>query len=259
MKIDLLDGAMGTELIRRGVAASTPAWSAVALRDAPDVVHGIHRDYAAAGATIHTANTFRTRRLSDWEHWTRRAVELTRSAVPASQWVAGSIAPLEDCYRPDLSPADPRPGHRKLARCLASCGVDLILCETFPHVGEGWIALEEAVATRVETWIAFTPGPFAPLLTPEEVRVAALGAIERGAARVLVNCVPLYAAEIYLDAVLSTGVPAGVYANAASPGVPTTPAEYAAEARRWQLRGASVIGGCCGVGPAHIAAVAQQL
>ena len=56
----LLDGAMGTELERRGVSCALPVWSANALLVALDVVLAIHRDYVAAGADIIVANTFRT-------------------------------------------------------------------------------------------------------------------------------------------------------------------------------------------------------
>src|SRR6185436_730655 len=120
----------------------------------------------------------------------RRAVAIARAAVPAGHRVAGSLAPLEDCYRPDLSPADPRAEHRELARALAAAGVDLLLCETFPHVGEALIAVEEAVATGIATWVSFTAGPEANLLFPDDVARGAREAAARGAQAVLVNCVP---------------------------------------------------------------------
>ncbi len=127
--ITLLDGPLGTELAARGVPTPGPGWSAFALDDAPEVVVAIHRDYARAGATVHTANTFRTKRRQlgvRWEELARRAIDLARGAVPAGQRVAGSIAPLEDCYRPDLSPPNPRPEHRELARALAAAGADSV-------------------------------------------------------------------------------------------------------------------------------------
>src|SRR5688500_17354583 len=118
----LLDGPLGTELDRRGVPTPLPRWSAGAVDAAPDVLRAIHADYARAGATVHTANTFRTKRRTlgdDWERLARRAIAIARESVPAGHRVAGSIAPLEDCYRPDLSPVDPAPEHRELARVLA--------------------------------------------------------------------------------------------------------------------------------------------
>ncbi|MCC6553059.1 MAG: homocysteine S-methyltransferase family protein, partial [Polyangiaceae bacterium] len=176
--IVILDGPMGTELAARGVATPPPLWSAAALVDdgggdhprGQDVVRAIHRDYARAGARVHTASTFRTRRRqagARWEELTARAVALAREAAGPGDLVAGSLAPIEDCYRPDRSPADPRPEHREMARALAAAGVDLILCETFPHVGEALVAVEEAVATGVPAWVSLTAGPAADLLSPD--------------------------------------------------------------------------------------------
>src|SRR5687768_7549055 len=102
---------MGTELGRRGVSLAGEAWSARANLDAPDVVCAIHADHARAGATVHTANTFRTTPWGmgeGWEDAARRAVALARDSVPAGHRVAASLAPLRDCYRPDLSPPSPR-------------------------------------------------------------------------------------------------------------------------------------------------------
>src|SRR2546427_6160361 len=59
-EIVLLDGALGTELERRGISIRLPLWSAQALLDAPDRVREIHEEYVRAGAEILIANTFRT-------------------------------------------------------------------------------------------------------------------------------------------------------------------------------------------------------
>ena len=267
--IAILDGPMGTELGARGVPTPEPLWSAEGLESAPEVVASIHREYAAAGATVHTANTFRTRRRQAgdrWEDLARSAVAIAKGAVPSGHRVAGSVAPLEDCYRPDLSPADPRPEHRELCRALAAAGVDLLLCETFPHVGEALVAVEEAAATGIETWVAFTAGPEADLLTPSEVERGAREAIVRGASAVLVNCVPAARTLEYLERLSDLGVPFGAYANAGSPseGIgwgasgPEAARLYLDFARSWVNAGASLVGGCCGTGPLHIEALAKH-
>src|SRR6266581_3209778 len=119
----LLDGAVGTELARRGVDTTLPLWSARALLDDKglETLTRIHEEYAAAGAEILVTNTFRTTlravekagRGDAWREINRRAVECARTGagatsapgVPGStRLVAGGIAPLEDCYRPDLVP-----------------------------------------------------------------------------------------------------------------------------------------------------------
>ncbi len=118
----LLDGATGTELERRGQPCPLPLWSSHALLACPDLVEAIHSEYARAGAEIITANSFRTQRrtlergASEYARLGDRDAELTALAVNlarsgaesgrSARWVAGSAAPLEDCYRPDLVPHD---------------------------------------------------------------------------------------------------------------------------------------------------------
>jgi S-methylmethionine-dependent homocysteine/selenocysteine methylase len=264
----VLDGPMGTELARRGVATPLPSWSAHALDAAPGVVAAIHRDYAAAGATVHTANTFRTKRRSvgaRWEELARHAVRLARDAVPPGQRVAGSIAPLEDCYRPDLSlGAASRDEHRELARVLADAGVDVLLCETFPSPVEARVAVEEAARTGVETWAALTAGPDATLMTPEAMADAARACVAAGARAVLVNCTPAALTRTYVERLAGLGVPFGAYANAGredggigwnAPDGSHAYAVYAALARTWLDAGATLVGGCCGTGPEHVSAL----
>jgi len=261
--ITLLDGAMGTELLARGVDLSGRAWSARAIREAPQVVSAIHADYATAGATIHTAATFRTRpgdAGQDWERLARRAVDLARGHGR----VAGSIAPIADCYRPDLSAPDAWVQHRYFAAVLADAGCDLLLCETFAHPGEAAFAVAAAVATGLETWAALTPGPDGRLLSPSELGNAAAEALNAGASAVLVNCVAADLAGAYLRRLSPLGVPFGCYANAGPIGGPLGwgagggPERYAVIATRWLDEGATLVGGCCGTSPAHIRTLARH-
>ena len=198
------------------------------------------------------------------------AVRLAREGLGPSQRLAGSIAPLQDCYRPDLSPAasdsaGTLAAHGELAGLLAAEGCDLLLCETFPHVQEGLLATEAAVATGLETWTSFTAGPDADLLTPAEVAAGAREAVGIGAAAVLVNCVPARRTLEYVEALAQAvggQVPFGAYSNAghvdeemgwtSAPGAPEAYAECAAA---WVSAGARLVGGCCGTGPDHVAAL----
>ena len=270
--ITLLDGPLGTELTARGVETRLPHWSAGANVEFPDVVRRIHGDYANAGSTVHTANTFRTKRRTvgpDWRTWTQRAVQLARESVPSEHRVAGSIAPLEDCYRPDLSPTEPRAEHREMAEALAEANCDILLCETFPHVDEAIVAVEEAMRTDTETWVAFTAGPEADLLTPEGMAEGAQRAVAAGAAAVLVNCTPALDTLRFVTALgeAALGVPIGAYANAGRvdhgigwvTDVAPDVASYLQLAKLWMKAGATLIGGCCGPGPAHIEELAQFL
>lgn len=265
----LLDGPMGTELARRGVVLAGRAWTARALDEAPEIVAAVHRDYADAGATVHTTCTFRTQRRSvgaRWDELAARAVAIARANVPAGHRVAGSIAPLEDCYRPDLSPGRAsRQEHRELARVLAREGVDLLLCETFPDAVEAVVAVEEAVGTGVETWVALTAGPDGALLSPSELRDAARACVAAGARAVLVDCVAATRTGAYVERLADFGVPFGAYANAGSAedaiGWSADAAQgasaYAGLASAWVDAGATIVGGCCGTGPEHIVALAR--
>jgi len=261
--VTILDGAMGSLLEQRGFALPAPGWSAHVVRDHPQAIQQIHAEYARAGATVHTACTFRTRRRNagdDWKHLTEAAVQAARAGVPGGHRVAGSVAPLESCYRPDLSPKDSRAEHRDLALALASCPVDILLCESFPNVAEALVAVEECVATGLETWVGFCAGPQANLLSAEEMRRGAIAAAARGASAVFVNCTAAAGVTPYVHALRDAGVRVGAYANAGDVregigwGSGTSGARrYALLARDWVNAGASLIGGCCGTDPSHTA------
>src|SRR5262249_58712149 len=105
---------VGAELGGRGVTTRRPLFAAAALLDAGGrkVLLEIHRDYVRAGAQVVTANTFRTNQRASgarWRELTGTAVKIARDSGAFS--VAGSIAPVEDCYRPDLRPPPPLAPH----------------------------------------------------------------------------------------------------------------------------------------------------
>jgi S-methylmethionine-dependent homocysteine/selenocysteine methylase len=264
VQVIILDGPMGTELTRRGLELPLPAWSAVALDAAPESVAAVHADYVAAGATVHTANTFRTKRRSvgaRWEELARRAVRIARAASErgVASRIAGSIAPLEDCYRPDLSPGlASRAEHRELAHALADEGVDLLLCETFPAETEALVAVEEGVRTGVETWASLWP------VAGMNLQRTARACVDAGARAVLVNCVAAKDVAALLSELADLGVPFGAYANAGAPSdgmgwdaeVDAAARAYEGLARGWIEAGATIVGGCCGTGPTHIARLA---
>ena len=260
--VTVLDGAMGTLLESRGVETPPPLWSAAALSGSPALVRDIHHEYRLAGAQVHTTCTFRTHARNAGEQWatlTRAAVALAREAAGTDGRVAGSIAPLEDCFRPDLSPDNPGPEHARLARALCEAGVDLLLCETFPHLDEAVACVSAAHDTGTQVWASLTAGPEENLLTVGEIHSGAARLIEAGASAVLVNCVPVQHTTRYVEALADLGVPFGAYANAGPPGKIVPPQRYAAFAQEWVERGATLVGGCCGTNPAHIRALSERL
>lgn len=270
MSVKILDGAIGTELVARGLAVDEPAWTGRASLDAPELLADVHADYAAAGATLHTANTFRTQPRvlgRDWSAALEASVRIARASVPEGHRVLGSMAPIEDCYRPDRSPGEAaRDDHRLVAEALASAGCDVLLCETFANGEEARVAVEEAVRTGLPVWLSLTAGPFADLHTPEALRKLAARAISHGVERLLVNCVAASSTLPYVAAIADLGLEIGVYANAGARGEGLGWGEhargatdaYATFAGAWIDRGATVVGGCCGTGPAHIAKLAER-
>jgi S-methylmethionine-dependent homocysteine/selenocysteine methylase len=278
----LLDGATGTELERRGSPTALPLWSARALLDAPDLLQRIHADYAAAGAEVLTANTFRTQArtlahggLGDRAlELTARAVELARQgaergAPDRALFVVGSAPPLEDCYRPDRVPDDGELAreHAEHARHLSLSGVDAILVETMNTVREAVAALAAARAVGAAALVSFVCWDGPRLLSGEPLARALDAVVPSGPLAVLVNCLPPSNVGACLPALRATGLPFGVYANLGAPDDETgftrsedcTPEAFAAHAAGWLDAGAALVGGCCGTTPAHLRAVAQRV
>ncbi len=268
--VHILDGAIGTELVSRGLPLESPGWSAHAIEGAPDLLAEVHAAYASAGALYHTANTFRTqpRALGDrWRVALHAAVRIARDSVDPSMTLLGSMAPLEDCYRPDLSPGKAaRSEHRAAAFELASAGCDILLCETFAHGEEALVAVEEAKGTGLPVWLSLTAGPYGDLLSPPKLAEIGRDALSLGTDRLLVNCIAATRTEAYVTAISSLDVPIGVYANAGgeeegigwgATGAAAADA-YAGLAQRWIDAGASLVGGCCGTSPLHIEALVER-
>lgn len=281
----VLDGATGSELDRRAVDTSLPLWSARALLDAPEVLLQIHTDYLRAGAEIITANTFRTHRRSLAKGGladraaalTRQAVTLARQAVEAypggPRFVAGSLAPLEDCYTPELVPPQPEceREHAEMAAHLAEAGADLILVETMNTVREAAAATRAARAVGLPVLTSFVCTSDGRLFSGETVTEAVRAIAPLGGVGLLINCTP--ATTIHepfreLRAALAKQTShrppvLGLYANIGHTDAikgwesttDVTPLEYARLAVNWLKLGANLIGGCCGTMPAHIAAL----
>ncbi len=281
----VIDGATGTELGRRGVDISLPLWSTRALITAPDVLADVHRDYLDAGADAITANTFRThRRTLALEPDAPDATELTNAAVRIARavrdehkpgaLVLGSVAPLEDCYRPELAPGadDCAREHAQLIEVLVEAGVDRVLIETMNNITETRAAVDAARRVAPDRWmVSFCTDASAPpgtLLSgePVEAILDELG----DASAIGVNCVAApdverqvaFLRERLPDAVSIIAYANIGYADKHGNWVPTdavAPDRYAAYAAAWVEAGVSIVGGCCGTTPATIAAVAGRL
>jgi homocysteine S-methyltransferase len=275
-----LNAATGTELQRRGADTRLPLWSARALVDAPDLVREIHREEIAAGAEVLTANTFRTHRRTlakgglaeRSRELTALAVRLALHAADAAGrdvFVAGSLSPLEDCYRPDLVPEDSalEREHREQAESLAAAGVDLLLLETHNTVRELVAAARAAKATGLPFVASMVTDGNGRLLSGETIEdaVRALEPVAVSPDAIGINCVPAgkLGADLGRLAAAAPGVPLAAYGNLGLPADESgwaftedlSPEKYAELARGWLARGVRLVGGCCGTRAAHTAAL----
>jgi S-methylmethionine-dependent homocysteine/selenocysteine methylase len=277
-----LDGAVGTELERRGVRLELPLWTALAATTHPGVLTQIHVDSLHAGADVVTANTFRTSpytlraagRDPEARDLTRASVQCARDACARAGHgiVAGSVAPLEDCYSPQLVPADAvlDREHAAHVRNLADAGVDLLLVETMNTIREAVAAAQAAHASGLPVLVSFVLDPQGDgdLLSGENLEGAWAALGDLPAAR-LVNCAPYAVIDRAVARIAALGgdVPFGAYANAGkldrhgrlTATELATPAEAAEHAATWHAMGARIIGGCCYTWPAHIRAIRDRL
>lgn len=277
-KTVLMDGAMGSEIHSRGVSTKLPLWSAEALITEPEIVRRIHEDYIRSGAEIIITNTFSTTarilKRGNAKHSGREltvlACELARQArenVNARHdvYIAGSVAPLEDCYSPGLTPPEPEleKEHRAMADDLRRGGVDFILIETMITLRETLAALRAARETGLPVAVSFCCNERGQLLSGEPLEQVVPSVEEFNPLFIGVNCVsPAIATKTVRDLKQLTGLPVSVYAQ--GEGEPDDDdgwhsvkdpkiEAYLGAAKRWLADGAQIIGGCCGTTPEHTA------
>lgn len=287
VSVTLLDGGMGQELVHRSGRA-TPLWAMQALLDAPALVRSVHDDFFAAGAQVATTNTYAV--LPDrLEHFglsdqlaplTHAACEIAVRARDAAGHglVAGSLGPLGFSYRPENAP-DPAVAAAVYAEvaALQAPFVDLLLIETMSSVDQARGALMGASAVGKPVWVAFSVSDQdgTCLRSGEPLAEIAPLLAAFGPTAVLINCSRPEAVTQAMPILHAMGVPFGGYANGftnidprfnaigATTDVLTArkdigPEAYVAFASEWAQAGARMIGGCCEIGPAHIAALSER-
>ncbi|HET8724368.1 MAG TPA: homocysteine S-methyltransferase family protein [Anaeromyxobacteraceae bacterium] len=262
----MADGAMGTALIARGLPPARPPEHWVLER--PAEVARVHAAHVAAGAEVVLTCTFNAARLDvaarglAVEDVARRAVLLARAARPRA--VAGCTG-ATGLAAPGASQAgdgELEERHGAAFRALAGAGVDLLWTETHLSHREARAALRAGRRTGLPVVVTVharqTPaGPAALDGTPALELLVALW--RDGAAAVGLNCVEPDAALARLVARLSTRVPVPIVVkpNAGLPGRSVGPWAFAAGVGLAVRAGASVVGGCCGSGDAHLRALAR--
>jgi S-methylmethionine-dependent homocysteine/selenocysteine methylase len=283
----VLDGGMGRQLARMGAPFGQPEWSALALIEAPEFITRAHREFIDAGADIITTNSYAVvpfhigeeRFQAQGAELLDRAGRLAREVAAGSNVrIAAGIPPLFGSYAPEAFEPDRAPEMLAPFRehLLPYC--DLALAETLSSTAEAAAVVAAFTGTEKPLWLSFTledadPEPGRPKLRSGEDLADALAlAGDAHADAVLFNCSQ---PEVMADAValardtLGTSAAIGVYANAFALVDDTpaanaalrpiradlTPERYRAFAEDWLAQGAEIIGGCCGVGPEHIAAL----
>ncbi|MGJ8627002.1 MAG: homocysteine S-methyltransferase family protein [Sulfitobacter sp.] len=282
--ITLLDGGMGQELIHRAGDKPTPLWSTQVMIDHPGMVAQVHRDFASAGATVATTNTYaihKDRLLGTAMEGSFDALHklaLQEAVNSGACRIAGAIGPLAASYRPDLHPSADvgAPLYAEIARILApSC--DLIICESVASYEHALSVLSGAAEGGIPIWLSLTVSDKdGTKLRSGEPLTTVLDAANAGASAILVNCSAPEAIPAALGILAKSNLPYGAYANAfdqitddflkAKPTVDAltkrrdmTPAAYADHAMAWADQGATIVGGCCEVTPAHISEIATRL
>ncbi|MGQ9780339.1 MAG: homocysteine S-methyltransferase family protein [Bacillota bacterium] len=265
----LLDGAMGTQLQEAGLPPGVaPEWWNLAE---PAKVEAIHRAYREAGAQMLETNTFGANPIklahfglaAQAAEINRAAVELARKAAGEEAWVVASVGPTGRVLAPlgDLDPEEAAAAFTLQASALAAAGVDAINIETMADMVEMRLALLAALSTGLPVMAEFTFEPNGRTLfgSPPEAVGAFLAGFPLLAAGINCGLTPDLVPPVLEGIGATWPGPLIVQPNAGRPGSYLGPEEFAAATASLQEKGASVLGGCCGTGPAHIAHLRRAL
>ncbi len=287
--ITLLDGSIGQELVKRSGDKPTPLWSTQVMLDHPGLVQAVHDAYFSAGATVATTNTYcvlpdRLVGTALEEHFAALACAAVDAACAARDAhgagrVAGALGPLMATYRPDLCPPAEE-AERLYAQPVAQLlgRIDLFLIESMASVDQADGALRATCGLGLPVWLSITvmDDDGTRLRSGEPVGALAPLVERHQPDAVLVNCSRPEAIAAALDILSGFGRPFGAYANgftgitegfldekptvdALQARTDLSPAAYADFAMGWVDQGATIVGGCCEVGPDHIAELAARL
>lgn len=293
-RVRLVDGGLGSTLEARGADLAAPLWSAKAVLDEPALVTEVHAAFFRAGADVAVTASYQVsaegmvaagRSAGEAAVALRRSVELARAAADLvaaedgrPRLVAASVGPY-GAVLADGSEYHGRYGrtgaaltafHRERLVVLTDAGADLLAIETQPTAAEALAVLDalDPAGDGPPVWVSFTAvaggrsaggddlAAVGPLVAAHP-RVAAIG----------VNCTAEADVAAALDALAPTGLPLVACPNAGGEwdavrrcwryaGLGAVDGGLAAD---WVARGARLVGGCCGVGPDDIAALAAAL
>lgn len=270
----IMDGAMGTELMRRGIELPLPLWSAMANIDQSKHVTEIHEDYIESGSNVITTNTFRTTprtfikagyseldslKLSKQSF--KMAVKAARDARNDKNiLIAGSIAPLEDCYVPSKFPGSviAKKEYRFITNMVSNSCVDIMLFETMGSYDEIEVALRVSKDVEMEKWLSIILKDKNHLLDDTKIEKVIGLATEYDVDMLLINCTSTKIINNALPSFLNIWKGKwGTYPNAGE-SMPTKEGifssilsdnEFSEYIRNYINLGASLVGSCCGSTP----------
>ncbi|MGI9481259.1 MAG: homocysteine S-methyltransferase family protein [Hyphomicrobiales bacterium] len=287
----ILDGGTGTELERRGVDMNPEAWCGVATLEAEETLVEVHKDYIRAGAEVITANTFASSRLmlspagfaDSVDEVNRKAVRAAHKACAElgaeNVLIAGSLSHMVP-IAPETAKPDPAriPDNTALADAFGELaqihkqeGCDLILMEMMYDPGRMELALAAAGATGLPVWAGLSArraddGAVLSFAAHEDI---AYGEIVALASRHKPDAIGTMHTPSNLisdcDAIIAQEFDGArmAYPDSGYFKMPSwqfediiPPEEFAAYADEWKTAGVQIIGGCCGLSPKHIQALA---
>ncbi len=283
----LLDGAMGTQLIARGI--ETGKSNDYLNIESPDVIYEIHRDYLKAGSDAVLTNTFGANRFILARHKLEDMVqkintagaEIARRAAGEERYVLGNIGPSGGFLEPvgTLKADELKAAFCEQAKALLAGGVDGFIIETMTALDEAAIAIEavKSVSGQLPVLASFafdhTSNGFKTMMGVD-VESAVSKAVSLGLDAVGFNCGSatldeyIELAEKYASIVKQLGRDVLIFAepNAGRPELvdgkavyKVSPEDFAAAAEKIHSAGVNIIGGCCGTGPEHIEAMVRKL
>lgn len=286
--IIILDGGTGTDIQRRGVPMNSSTWCAEANLSHPDTVRQVHLDYIHAGADIIIANTFASSALlfnaigrdDELIEIDRAAVAIAKRAAAGHRVaVAGSISTM----RPVVAGSDrtskqrewpereARALFKRKAENLAACKVDLIIMEMMRDTDYSLWATEAALTTRLPVWLGISVEKHDGRLTGfgrEDQNfedVARVLSATKPSAICIMHSSPNDTSEAVDILSRYWKGPIGAYPESGYFKMPEwtfvdiiPPEELVEKTKAWRAKGVTAFGGCCGLGPEHIAALAKE-
>jgi homocysteine S-methyltransferase len=295
----IIDGALGTELERRGGNLDDPLWSARLLCDNPEMIAAVHTDYLHAGAdcliTASYQATFQGLARHGFTH--EQARKLIRSAVTLAKtivdgfWadpvnrvnrlkplVAASVGPYgaflanrsEYTGNYGISEHELVNFHRERLKTLVSAGPDILACETLPCFAEAraLVRLMEDL-DMIPAWVSFSARDGQHINSGETIRDCAQWLNDKPCVAAMgINCTdPVHVASLVKEIRSVTDKPVVVYPNKGEVYNNLTKSwaprpgvpSFGEMAAQWVKHGARLIGGCCHTTPDDIRRLALAL